>query len=91
MLRHLLFHVDDHRVAERFSVGFRISAAGIVACVVPHLLVRIEHDLGISLTRRLGLCGRKHPAANAGALYIFGDTDLIVADGGIVVGDHRPR
>ena len=77
MLRHLLFHVDDHRVAERFSVGFRISAAGIVACVVPHLLVRIEHVLGITLTRRLGLCESKHPAANAGALYIFGESDVL--------------
>ena len=76
MLRHLLFYVDDHRVAERFSVVCRISVAGIVACVVPHLLVRIEHDLGITLTRRSGLCESEHPAANAGALYIFGDSDV---------------
>ncbi len=77
MLHHLLFYVDDHRVAERFSVGCRISVAGIVACVVLYLLVRIEHDLGITLTRRLGLCESKHPAANAGAPYIFGDSDVL--------------
>ena len=77
MLRHPLFYVDDHGFAERFSVGFRISAAVISACVVPHLLVCIEHDPSLTLTRRLGFCGSKHSTANASALDIFSDGDVL--------------